>query len=48
VASESQLAKTHGIAPEDIAEASDALERAGKALVRRGKDGGRVVMRRPQ
>lgn len=48
VASESQLAKTHGIAPEDIAEASDALERAGKAVVRRGKDGGRVVMRRPQ
>ena len=46
VASELQLAKAHGVAPEEIAEASDALERAGKAVVRRGKDGGRVVMRR--
>lgn len=47
VASELQLAKAHGWSPEQVAETSDALERAGKVLVQRGKDGGRVVMRRP-
>jgi hypothetical protein len=48
VASEAQLAKMHGIAAEEIARASDELERKGKAMALRGKDGDRAVLRRPR
>jgi hypothetical protein len=48
VASEAQLAKAHGAAAEEVARASDELERAGKAVVLRGKDGDRAVLRRPR
>jgi hypothetical protein len=48
VASEAQLAKAHDIAAEEIARASDELERNGKAIALRGKDGDRAVLRRPR
>jgi hypothetical protein len=48
IVAEAQLATAHGLSPEEVAEASDALERAGKATVQRGKDGGRAVLRRPR
>ncbi len=48
VASEAQLAKAHGVAADEIARASDELERIGKAIALRGKDGDRAVLRRPR
>jgi hypothetical protein len=48
VASEAQLAKAHGVAAEEVARASDELERKGKAMALRGKDGDRAVLRRPR
>jgi hypothetical protein len=48
VASEAQLAKAHGVAAEEIVRASDELERNGKAIALRGKDGDRAVLRRPR
>ncbi len=48
VASEAQLAKAHGVAAEEIVRASDELERNGKAITLRGKDGDRAVLRRPR
>ena len=48
VASEAQFAKAHGVVAEEVARASDELERTGKAVVLRGKDGDRAVLRRPR
>ena len=38
----------YDLAPEEIARASDELERNGKAIALRGKDGDRSVLRRPR
>jgi hypothetical protein len=48
VASEAHLAKAHGVSAEEIARATDELEKEGKAIALRGKDGDRSVLRRPR
>jgi hypothetical protein len=48
LASEAQLARAHGVPLEEIARASDELERKGAIAVQRTKNGDRVVLRRPR